>query len=90
MELTEIRTHLDRIDTALVNLLAERMSFIPMVAKEKIKNNLKRYQPERETEILTNKRNLAIEKGLNPELVEELFRAVIKDAHRIEEDIMGS
>jgi chorismate mutase/prephenate dehydratase len=89
MELKEIREHLDRIDSALVMLLAERMSFIPKVAEYKKKNNLPRYQPEREKEILASKRKLAEANNLNPDLIETLFKAIIEDAHRIEKDIMG-
>tara|TARA_Y100000310_G_scaffold335971_1_gene419337 strand:+ start:3102 stop:3374 length:273 start_codon:yes stop_codon:yes gene_type:complete len=90
MELKEIREHLDRIDAALVSLLAERMSFIPKVAEAKLRNNIQRHQPERELEIINNKRTLAGKTGLNPDLVEKLFRSVIEDAHRIEEEIMGN
>ena len=89
MELKEIREHLDRIDSALVMLLSERMSFIPKVAEYKKKNNLPRYQPEREKEILASKRKLAEANNLNPDLIETLFKAIIEDAHRIEKDIMG-
>jgi chorismate mutase len=70
-------------------LLAERMSFIPKVAEYKKKNNLPRYQPEREKEILASKRKLAEANNLNPDLIETLFKAIIEDAHRIEKDIMG-
>ncbi len=41
MELTEIREHLNRLDSALVLILAERMSFIPKVAKYKKENSQK-------------------------------------------------
>jgi chorismate mutase len=89
MELSEIRKHLDRLDMALVNVLAERMAFIPMVAEYKAKNGVPRYQPGREEEIISHKRELAKVSGLNPELVEKLFRTIIDDAHRIEKDIIG-
>lgn len=89
MELTEIREHLDRLDKALVTVLAERMSFIPKVAEFKKANNVERYQPEREKQIFESKRKLAEEFGLNPDMVEDLFKRIIEDAHRIEKEIMG-
>lgn len=89
MDLRELREHLDRLDTALVYILAERMSLIPKVAEYKKANNIERYQPEREKEILSLKRELALKVKLNPDLVETLFKEIILDAHRIEEDIIG-
>lgn len=89
-DLKELRQHLDRLDTALVYILAERMSLIAKVAEYKKANNIPRYQPEREKEIITLKRELAEKLDLNPDLVETLYQEIIKDAHRIEEGIMGS
>jgi len=89
MDLKEIREHLDRIDSALLMILAERMSLIPKVAEYKKKNKIKRFQPEREREIIEKKRKMAGDNGLNPDLVEDLFKRIIEDSHRIEKDIMG-
>ncbi|PLW79802.1 hypothetical protein C0585_05670 [Candidatus Woesearchaeota archaeon] len=90
MELIEIREHLDRLDTALLYILAERMTFIPKVAKYKDENNLERYQPEREKEIIEAKRELAQKLGVNPDLAQKIFETIIEDAHRIEKKIMGN
>jgi len=80
---------LDQLDDALVCILAERMGLIPKVAEYKKENNLPRYQPAREKEIIKMKRELAVKLKLNPDLVENLFKEIIKDAHRIEAGIMG-
>ncbi len=89
MELEEIREHLDRLDSALVMVLAERQSLIPKVAEFKVKNNIKRYQPEREKEIIQDKRKMAEGAGLDPDLAEDIFKRIIKDSHRIEKEIIG-
>ena len=89
MDLKEIRENLDRIDQSLVTILAERMSFIPKVAEYKKAKGVARFQPEREKQIIESKRKLAEEHGLNPDLVEDLFKRIIKDAHRIEKGIIG-
>ncbi len=89
MDLAEIRKSLDKIDAELVSLLAKRMSFIPKVAEYKKENNMPRFQPAREKEIIESKRKLAKEAGLNPDLVEKIFKEIINDAHRIEKDIIG-
>ena len=59
MDLIEIRKHLDRIDYAIVMFLAERMSFIPLVAGFKKNNNLLCFQSVRESELIEQKRKLA-------------------------------
>lgn len=89
MDLNELRAHLDRLDTALVYILAERMSLIPKVAEYKKKNNIERYQPEREKEIIKTKREIAEKVNLNPDLIETIYKEIIKDAHRIEKEITG-
>ena len=89
MELKEIRENLDKLDNQMLKILSERMKFIPNVAKYKKENNLPRYQPDRERVILEGKRTLAAEMSLNPDLVEDIYKRIIQDAHRIEKDIMG-
>jgi len=88
MDLKELRAHLDRLDNALIYILAERMSLIPKVAEYKKLNNIARYQPEREAEILSIKREMASRLDLNPDLVEALYKEIINDAHRIEKKII--
>lgn len=89
MELSEIREHLDRLDNALLTILAERMSFIPKVAEYKKNNNIVRYQPEREKEIFKAKEELAKKLNVNPKLTRKIFETIIEDSHRIEKEIMG-
>ena len=88
MDIKEIRQHLDRLDEALVLILAERQSLIPLVAEYKKRNNIDRYQPEREKEIISEKRKLAESKGLNPDLIESIIKSIIEDSHRIQRAIL--
>ena len=88
MELPEIREHLDRLDNALLTILAERMAFIPKVAEYKKKNNIARYQPEREQQIFEAKEELAKKLNINPELAKKIFETIIEDSHRIEKEIL--
>jgi chorismate mutase/prephenate dehydrogenase len=88
-DLTEIRKELDKLDNSILELLSKRMALIPSVAEYKKQNNLPRYQPQREKEIIENRRKLAKELNINPNLAENIARAIIEDAHRIEKEIMG-
>lgn len=89
MELKEIREHLDRLDNAIVLLLAERLSLIPHVARYKIKHNIQRYQAEREKEILIKKAELGEKYNLRKEYIEDMFKRIIEESHHIEKKIIG-
>lgn len=89
MDLNEIREHLDRIDSALLLMVAERMSFMPKVAKYKLENNLPRFHPEREAQIIQAKRKMAEQLGVEPELAQELMELLIKYSHKIQVEVMG-
>ena len=88
MNLSEIRQHLDRLDTILVTVLAERMSLIPEVAEEKRKHNEPILQEARKREILEKRQQLAKELNLNPEFVAHLYEDIIDESMRIEREIL--
>ena len=52
MELNEIRTHIDEIDSKLVELFVQRMQLSGQIAQYKSQHNLPLYVPAREREIL--------------------------------------
>ena len=85
MELIELRKILDDLDQVLVVTLSRRMSYIPLVAEYKKQHNIKRYQPEREQEIIEKRREQAVREGLNPDLAEQVMKDIIEYAHKIEQ-----
>ena len=88
MELSEIRKKIDKYDKELVRIIAKRTALIPLVADYKKKNQIKRYQPDREQEIINQKRELAKKYNVSPELIEDLIKRIIQESHRIEKNIM--
>ena len=88
MDLKDLRKEIDRIDKELLVVLAERMRLIPSVAEYKKKNNIQRYQPEREKEVIRLRKEIASKLNLNQDFIEKIFKVIIEDAHRIEKDIM--
>jgi len=88
-ELEVLRQKIDKTDSMLVKILAKRMNYIPAVARYKKKHNLPRYQKSREKEIIRKRRSQAIENRVNPDLVEEIMKVIIKYAHKIEEGYLG-
>jgi hypothetical protein len=53
MELSELRTEIDRVDRELISAFLKRGSLIRQVSKYKIEHELPMFAPERESEILT-------------------------------------
>ncbi len=88
MKLLKMRKEIDKLDAKLIKILAQRMSYIPEVAEYKKKHELKRRQKEREKEIFENLESKAAEMDLNPEMLKDLFKRIIKESHRIEKGIM--
>lgn len=88
-QLEDIRAKLDELDNRLVTTIAERLALIPNVAEYKRDNGMQRYQPEREARMIEERRALAKQHGVNPDLIEDITRRLIEEAHRVEKDIMG-
>jgi len=87
MELDLVRKELNKYDDAIKNLIALRMSLIPIVADIKIKNNLPLFQGKREEEIYKKIENFAKEKGVSENLVKQIYKLIIANALEIEEKI---
>ena len=87
MELDLVRKELNKYDDAIKNLIALRMSLIPIVADIKIKNSLPLFQGKREEEIYKKIENFAKEKGVSENLVKEIYKLIIANALEIEEKI---
>jgi isochorismate pyruvate lyase len=65
--MTEVRTEIDRIDRALVDLMAERFGYVERAWQIKLANQ----------EVIDKVRARAAEQGLPPDLVEALWRQMI-------------
>lgn len=76
--LEEVRHDIDILDTKLVDLIAERMQLIRQVAK--FKNSVDEVKAEDRIEFILQKaRHQAIELGLSPNLISELFTIMINE-----------
>jgi len=82
--LPELRTDIDRIDAAIVQLLAERLSVCREVAELKETTGAAVIQPARVRDVLASRRQWAIDLGVDPDFAEQLFRILLSETHRIE------
>ncbi len=86
MKIEEIRKELDKIDNKLLDLLSIRLAYCKNIAQYKISNNMKIIQPEREKQILAEKKLIAKNKNLSQEFVEKLFNNIFKESKRIQKE----
>jgi isochorismate pyruvate lyase len=72
----EVRTNIDLIDREIVKLLCERSNYVRQAAKFK-KSTQDVRAPNRVEEVILKVRNMASEYGLDPEIVEPVYRTMI-------------
>ena len=83
-DLNDLRKKIDQIDAAIVGLLAERMAVCKTVAAVKAETATAVMQPQRVREVLNLRRQWAIDKDVDPDFTEQLFRILLAETHRIE------
>ena len=90
--LAEVRRNIDRIDRAIIGLLAERLGYTRAAARYKADAG-EVAAPARVEEVIVKVRALAAERGLPPEVAEAAYRplvaAYIADQRRLFARISG-
>jgi len=76
-DMTEVRAEIDRIDAALVDLLAERFGYVERAWQLKLEAGQEASVPWRNQQVVDKVRARAAEKGVPPDLVEALWRQMI-------------
>lgn len=82
--LPELRARIDELDRALVRIVAERLAVCEDVAALKAHTSTAVIQPARVREVITTRRQWAIDAGIDPDFAEQLFRSLLAETHRIE------
>ena len=83
-DLSQLRQKIDAIDLAIIKLLGERMQVCREVAEVKAGSATAVIQPQRVREVLTVRRQWAIDSNVDPDFTEQLFRILLAETHRIE------
>jgi len=81
----EIREEIDRVDRAIISLIGERYEYIKAVVRFKKPTKEAIVAEKRFNEVLASRRILAEEYGLNPDMIEKLYRIMMN--HFIEEEL---
>jgi len=81
-ELNQLRTEIDECDAQLVALLARRNKITGRIGAIKQQTGAPLHAPEREANLLAARRQEAINQGVNPELVEDILRRMMREAYQ--------
>ena len=81
--LEEVRSEIDTIDSAIVELIAKRNDYIKQAAN--FKNSVDEVKSEDRIDFIMQRvRKKAIELGVNPNMIEDLFKRMIDEMVEIE------
>ena len=75
--MAEVRAEIDRMDRELVRMLARRAGYIDRAIELKQLNGWPARIPERVEEVVMNARAAADGEGLDPDLIESLWRQLV-------------
>ena len=81
----EIREAIDSIDEEIIKLIGKRFSYVKEIVKFKNKDRDSIVAKDRYIEVIENRRMLAVENGLNPDLIENIYKNLIN--HFINKEI---
>jgi chorismate mutase-like protein len=82
--LPELRARIDELDQRLVQVIAERLEVCEEVARVKEGSDTPVIQPDRVRAVITSRRQLAIDAGVDADFAEQVFRVLLAETHRIE------
>ena len=83
-DLDDLRARIDQLDGALIAIVAERLAVCRQVASVKEGSDTPVIQPARVRDVVETRRQQAIDAGVDPDFVEQLFRVLLTETHRIE------
>ncbi|HSH69111.1 MAG TPA: bifunctional chorismate mutase/prephenate dehydrogenase [Deferrisomatales bacterium] len=89
-DLASLRDKIDDLDRRLVDLLAERGGVVAEVAEWKRAHDQPVYHPAREEDLISRRRAQGLGVGLDPDLVEDIFRRVMRDSRQTQGATLAS
>jgi len=88
--MTEVRAEIDRVDAALVDLIAERFGYVERAWQLKLAAKQEANVPWRNQQVIDRVRARAEQRGLPPDLCEALWRQMIGWFIQYEEEKLRS
>lgn len=88
-ELEQYRTQIDALDEQLTDILGQRFEIVRAVGRLKAKNDIAVVQSARAQNVIAKAADMAQEKGVPRQLVEDFYKRMIDYAHEIENEILA-
>lgn len=88
-DMKDVREQIDRLDVALVDLIAQRLGYVERAWQIKMADNSAANVPWRNQQVVDKVRARAEERGVPPDLVEALWRQMIGWFIQYEEEKLG-
>ncbi|EKE76741.1 bifunctional chorismate mutase/prephenate dehydrogenase [Gallaecimonas xiamenensis] len=82
--LDDLRSRIDEVDQALLELLDQRLALVREVGEVKREHGLPIYAPDREASMLAKRRAEAEQRGLSPDLIEDILRRCMRESYQQE------
>lgn len=73
-----MRNEIDNIDKVIIGLISERFQYVKEVVKYKEKTASSIEAPDRRMNMLKNRREWAIEHGLCPDVIEDMYDKLVQ------------
>ncbi len=89
ISIDELRKQIDTYDLELINILTERMKIVDKIAQYKKENNITILQSSRWNEILEDRMQKALEKGLSQDLITKVFKGIHQESINRQTEIMN-
>lgn len=86
-ELEQLRDLIDGVDQQLLHLLRKRLDLVAQVGAVKHGAGLPIYAPEREAAMLAKRREEAKAIGIQPQLIEDVLRRLMRESYLNEKDV---
>ena len=85
--LAGLRAQIDELDGELIELLRRRLALVTEVGEIKGRHGVPIYAPEREKAMIAAKREMARERGLRPDFIEDVLRRCMREAYTHEKNM---
>ena len=74
--LNEIRENIDDVDKEIIDIISKRIGLVEKIGEFKKEQDLTTFQVDRWNEIFKSRINWAIEKGLEKDFIEDLYKVI--------------
>lgn len=85
-QLSQLREQIDVVDKQILELLETRLNLVAQVGEVKSEHGVPIYAPDREAAMLASRRQEAEDKGISPDLIEDILRRIMRESYASEND----